>query len=78
MGRAFVVGAILAFAMAAASADAATCRNAKGKSVKCPTPGAARLCLDRTGKRAVKCGANSQASPGLSGPYIGLKYVGGV
>ena len=54
MHRAFAFGAILAFAMVATTADAASCRNGKGKIIKCRTPSSARLCLDKTGKKMVK------------------------
>lgn len=41
----------------AAAADAAPCRDAKGKFIKCPAPAAATKCRDKTTKKFAKCSA---------------------
>jgi hypothetical protein len=59
MRRAFTLFATLAFAASLAGvADAAPCRDAKGKFVKCPAAAApAGKCRDKTTKRFAKCSA---------------------
>ncbi|MCI3133333.1 hypothetical protein [Phenylobacterium aquaticum] len=65
--RSISVIAVVAFAMSLASAaDAAPCKDAKGKFMKCPAPAVAPgvRCQDKTSKKFAKCGApNSQPIP---------------
>ena len=66
MRRALTLFATLAFtAGLAGAADAAPCKDAKGKFVKCPTPAASPgRCRDKTSKAFAKCGApNSEPMP---------------
>lgn len=67
MHRNLVIGALLAFAMSAlaSGADAAQCRDAKGKFIKCPpAAAAAKHCRDKKTKRFAKCGApNTEPVP---------------
>jgi len=57
MRRSLTLAATIAFAvsLAAGMADAAPCKDAKGKFIKCPAPAAAR-CRDKTTKAFAKCG----------------------
>jgi len=56
-----LIAAIVAFMATASTADAKSCRDAKGKFIKCPPPAAAsapakpKQCRDAKGK-FVKCG----------------------
>lgn len=66
MRRSLTLFATIAFAASlAGAADAAPCKDAKGRFVKCPTPAAATTrCRDKTSKAFVKCGApNSEPVP---------------
>lgn len=48
----------------AGAVEAAPCRDAKGKFIKCPAPAAATKCRDKTTKKFAKCGApNTEAMP---------------
>ena len=65
MRRSLTLAATIAFAasLAAGMADAAPCKDAKGKFVKCPAPAAAR-CRDKATKAFAKCGApNTEPVP---------------
>jgi len=58
--RLFAIAAsVTALALVASSAQAAACRDAKGKFVKCPAPAAAPAgpCRDKTTKKFAKCSA---------------------
>lgn len=59
MRRAFTLFATLAFVTSlAATADAAPCRDTKGKFIKCPaTAASAGRCRDKTTKKFAKCSA---------------------
>ena len=67
MRRSLTLAATIAFAvsLAAGMADAAPCKDAKGKFVKCPAPAAsAARCRDKTTKAFAKCGGkNTEAVP---------------
>jgi len=66
MRRALTLIATFAFAASLAGvADAAPCKDAKGKFTKCPAPAAsAQRCRDKTSKAFAKCGApNTEPVP---------------
>ena len=67
MRRSLTLAATIAFAasLAAGMADAAPCKDAKGKFMKCPTPAASPgRCRDKTSKAFAKCGApNTEPGP---------------
>lgn len=61
MRRSLTILATLAFAASLAGvAEAAPCKDAKGKFVKCPAPAAATVrCRDKTTKAFAKCGTKN-------------------
>ena len=66
MRRSLTLLAAFAFAASLASAaDAAPCKDAKGKFIKCPAPAASPgRCRDKATKAFAKCGGpNTEAVP---------------
>lgn len=67
MRRSLTLAATIAFAasLSAGMADAASCKDAKGKFVKCPAPAASTArCRDKTTKAFAKCGSpNTEPVP---------------
>ena len=65
MARTLALVTALAVALTASASDAAaqSCRDAKGKFIKCPPP-AATKCRDKTTKKFAKCSApNTEPVP---------------
>jgi hypothetical protein len=67
MIRAFAIAAALGFVLSE-GADAAPCRDAKGKFIACPSPAATAVkCRDKTTKKFAKCSApNTEPMPAVA------------
>jgi hypothetical protein len=70
MYRSITAVVALAFALTAFSADAAPCRDAKGKFIRCPPAAAAsKRCRDKTTKKFAKCGAPNTEPVPVAAPH---------